>query len=122
MSRILIIDDDVTMLEMMSDLLDSNGYSVSAATNGQDALKLVSNTSFDLIVTDILMDETDGLEIILKLKKNNHTIPVIAISGGGKLDSAYYLQLAQLFGAVVIFEKPFENDDFLAAVREKLAP
>jgi DNA-binding response OmpR family regulator len=121
MSKILVIDDDEIMNGMIMQLLSEAGYEVEGARDGEIGLKLFEGASFDLIVTDIVMPEKEGLETIVAVRKRNKTIPIIAISGGGKLGPEQYLHLAQKFGADYAFQKPFDKEHFLGAVRECLS-
>lgn len=121
MARVLVIDDDTIMNDMVVQLLSQSGYEVEGASDGMAGLKLIETTQFDLIVTDIIMPEKEGLETIVAIRKKNKTIPIIAISGGGKLGPDQYLHMAKQFGADYAFQKPFKNAQFLTAVRECLS-
>jgi len=121
MARILIIDDDEMMNGMIVQLLSEAGYETESATDGNLGLRLLRDNAFDLIVTDIIMPEKEGLETIAAIRKDNKGVPIIAISGGGKLGPEHYLHMAKHFGADYAFQKPFYRDPFLAAVRECLA-
>lgn len=121
MGRILVIDDDEIMNKMIVQLLSEAGHEVKGATDGNNGLKLLQSNHFELIVTDIVMPEKEGLETILAIRKISKTIPIIAISGGGKIGPQEYLRMAQDFGADYAFQKPFEIETFLGAVRECLA-
>ena len=121
MKRILVIDDDIIVNDMIVQLLTEAGYEAEGALDGSRGLKLLDAKPFDLIVTDIVMPEKEGLETILAIRKQSKTLPIIAISGGGKTGPENYLQMAQRFGADYIFQKPFDKDPFLGAVRECLS-
>jgi DNA-binding response OmpR family regulator len=121
MPKILVIDDDTIMNDMVVQLLSGAGYEAEGAHDGRAGLNLLETKSFDLIVTDIIMPEKEGLETIVAIRKKSKTIPIIAISGGGKLGPKQYLHMAQQFGADYAFQKPFVNEQFLAAVRECLS-
>jgi DNA-binding response OmpR family regulator len=118
MQSILVIDDNEIMNEMIVQLLTEAGYQAEGVPDGRHGLKRLETTSFDLIVTDIIMPEKEGLETIVAIRKTNKLVPIIAISGGGKLGPETYLLLAREFGADYVFQKPFKNVEFLAAVRE----
>lgn len=120
MSRILIIDDDPSILTLFEQYLKSAGYAVTTAPDGQTGLKLLDQRSFDLIITDILMPEMDGLELLLELRKNWKNIPVIAVSGGMKIQPVNFLPQAKKFGAKRIFEKPVTLSELLQAVQKLL--
>ena len=121
MARILVIDDDEIMNSIIVQLLSEVGYEAEGAEDGNLALKLLETKTFDLIVTDIIMPEKEGLETIVAIRKTNKTVPIIAVSGGGKLGPEQYLDMAKHFGADYAFQKPFYREPFLAAVRECLS-
>jgi DNA-binding response OmpR family regulator len=121
MARILVLDDDKILNDMIVQLLTEAGYAAEGVRNGKDGLKLFETKPFDLIVTDIVMPEKEGLETILAIRSKNKTIPVIAISGGSKMGEMDYLCFAQMLGADYTFQKPFDNDALVAAVRECLS-
>jgi DNA-binding response OmpR family regulator len=121
MARILVIDDDKIMNAMIVQMLKDAGFKAKGAADGGIGLKLLDSQPFDLIVTDIVMPEIEGLEMIQVIRSINRTIPIIAISGGGRTGPESYLSTAKTLGADHIFEKPFDKGPFLAAVRECLA-
>lgn len=118
MARILVIDDDEIMNDMIVQLLSEAGYDAVGAEDGRCGLALLDTGDFDLIVTDIIMPEKEGLETIIEIRRRSTSLPIIAISGGGKLGPEQYLHLAKHFGANLTFQKPFQNERFLEAVRE----
>lgn len=118
--KILVMDDDEIMRDMIVQLLSEAGYVAESAPDGRRGLKLLETRPFDLIVTDMVMPDKEGLETILAIRKKNKTVPIIAISGGGKLGPERYLPLAREFGANVTFQKPFDNERFLEAVQKCL--
>lgn len=120
MIRILVIDDDIKIREMLKQCLERAGYEVLVAPDGKAALTLHSANPVDLIITDIVMPEKDGLEIIVELPRRFPAVKVIAISGGGKIGADEYLNVAKVLGATRTFSKPFELRELLAAVRELL--
>jgi DNA-binding response OmpR family regulator len=121
MARILVIDDDEIMNDMVVQMLKEAGYKVKGATDGRKGLKLLDAQPFDLIVTDIVMPEVEGLEMIQVIRTINKTIPIIAISGGGRVGPENYLDAAKLLGANFTFQKPFDKTPFLTAVKACLA-
>jgi len=118
MIRILVIDDDINIREMLKECLERAEYEVLVASDGKAALKLHSANPVDLIITDIVMPEKDGLEIIMEFRRRFPAVKVIAISGGGKIGANEYLNIAKGLGATKTFSKPFELRELLAAVRE----
>jgi DNA-binding response OmpR family regulator len=119
MKRILLIDDDLTLRKLFSQFLSRNGYDVLQAENGKIGLDMIGQDKPDLVITDILMPEMDGLEILLALRKCS-TVPIIAISGGMRNLPIDFLKQAKMFGARYIFEKPVPLDVLLSAVNELL--
>jgi DNA-binding NtrC family response regulator len=113
---ILLIEDDLSMRSMMIDFFARKNFLFSAASSGSEALKLIRENRFDLVITDIIMDNQDGLEVIRAIKNSYPEIKVIAISGGGKLSAEIYLKIASLLGAVSIFQKPFSMNDLLKEI------
>jgi DNA-binding response OmpR family regulator len=120
MARILVIDDDEIVNTMIVQMLSEQGHKADAAWNGNQGLKLMETIPYDLVVTDIIMPEKEGIETINIIRQKSRTLPIIAISGGGKIGSQQYLSLAHQFGADYIFHKPFRKEPFLDAVRECL--
>ena len=118
MAKILVIDDDDIMNGMTVQLLSEAGYEAEGARDGDCGLKLLATKAFDLVVTDIVMPEKEGIETIISIRSKSKTLPIIAISGGGKINPEQYLRMAQRFGADYTFQKPFNREHFLAAVRE----
>jgi len=121
MARILVIDDDETMNGMTVQLLSKAGYETEGADDGGIGLKILASKPFDFVVTDIVMPEKEGIETIIAIRKENKSLPIIAISEGEKLGPDQYLRMAQHFGADYTFQKPFDREPFLAAVRECLS-
>jgi len=120
MTRILAIDDDIEIREMLKQLLERAGYEVLLAPDGKEALKLHQSNPVDLIITDIVMPEKEGLETIVEFHRQSPRVKIIAISGGGKIDANQYLTLAEMLGAQKTFSKPFELKKLLEEVRELL--
>jgi YesN/AraC family two-component response regulator len=99
--------------------LKRKGYDVSVAVNGVEAIKVIEEETFDLIVTDIVIPEKDGLSTILQTKRDNKNIKIIAISGGDRsFTGSSYLQIAKNIGVERTFQKPFNSKEFLRAVKE----
>ncbi len=121
MARILVIDDEPYILMMLKKMLEKVGHEVDMAINGEEGMELFNKFHADLIITDIVMPEKEGLETIRELKKKHPELKVIAISGGGRVDSKEYLESARLFGASRIFKKPFKQKEIIDAVEELLS-
>jgi DNA-binding response OmpR family regulator len=121
MKKILVIDDDEMVNDMIVQMLTEAGYEADSALDGTKGLKLLETRSYDLIITDIVMPEKEGLETIMAIRKKQKGLPIIAISGGGRIGPKQYLHMAQQFGADYTFQKPFDKASFLGAVRECLS-
>jgi DNA-binding response OmpR family regulator len=119
--HILLIDDNEELRACLNLLLDGAGFAVSAAANGREALRMLSDQAIDLVITDLLMPEMEGIETILTIRREMSRLPIIAMSGGGVVPSNTYLSMALGAGVVRTFNKPFEFQDLLRAVRELLA-
>ena len=118
MSKILIIDDEPYILLMLKKMLEKAGYEVDLASNGKEGLDLFEQHSADLVITDIIMPDKEGLEIILEMKKKRPDLKIIAISGGGRISPESYLECAAHFGASRVFQKPFKQKEIVSAVNE----
>ncbi|QBG47660.1 response regulator [Verrucomicrobia bacterium S94] len=120
MARILIIDDDETIRSVFKRFLCGKGYDVIVAADGRQGLRLVEESPVDLVITDIMMPETDGLEVVMAIRGKEADIPVIAISGGMHAMPMDFLPMAKKFGACDVLYKPVELDDLLGAVEKAL--
>ncbi len=128
MASILIIDDEEDIRDALQMVLESAGYDVMVASNGNEAIVLQRGEPADLIITDIIMPEKDGVAIIKEIREEFPGTRIIAISGGGGAQSAEYmpdaitttayLAAAKDAGADMIFTKPFERKDLIQAVYE----
>ena len=121
MSSILVIDDDTQVLDVMSEMLRLEGHQVAVAENGQKAIEEIQNQSFDLVITDLIMPEKEGLETIAEIRKHCGDLPIIAISGGGRVGPTDYLETAKFIGANATLAKPFGRQELISAVSELLA-
>ena len=97
MRKILIIDDEPYILLMLKKMLEKAGYEVDMASNGQQGMELFEKDNADLVITDIIMPDKEGLEIILEMKKQRPDLKIIAISGGGRISPESYLECATHF-------------------------
>jgi two-component system, chemotaxis family, chemotaxis protein CheY len=120
-SRILLIDDNYRLRKMARVMLTTAGYDVEEAANGRAGVACYRLQPSDLVITDILMPEQEGLETIRELRLLDPAVKIIAMSGAAQ-DRAGYLDLALKFGARRTLQKPFTLDELLMAVTEVLAP
>jgi len=120
MAKILILDDETSILLMLKKMLERAGHEVEIALNGSDGMELFKKNKPDLLITDIIMPNKDGLEVVLELRKKYPELKIIAISGGGRIHPEGYLPSAKHFGANLIFQKPLVQKEFLEAVSSLL--
>jgi len=120
MARILIIDDDLQIREMMEQMLQKEGYETISASDGQIAMKICWKNPADIVITDIIMPEKEGIETIVELKREFPGIKIIAMSGGGRIGPEHYLKMAKGLGASRTFTKPVKREDILKAIKELL--
>ena len=121
MARILIIDDDDQFRAMLRTMLEKAGYNdIEEAANGSIGVKLIRQHPFDLVITDIIMPDKEGIEMITELSRDYPGIKIIAMSGGGKIDPQGYLEMAKHLGASRTLAKPFKHSDLIEVLQELL--
>jgi len=118
--KILVVDDDEHIRYLLEELLESEGFEVDSAVNGHAAVELCKKSNFDLIITDIMMPDMDGLELLMYFRKNNPDMKIIACSGGGRYTDFSGLKTAVFMGALEAISKPFENHEILEKVNKIL--
>ncbi len=116
-SNILIVEDDVSMREFLSDLLTNEGYKVDWSIHGGDAKKKIKSESYDIVITDVVMPEVDGVEVLRYVKEKSPDTSVIVITGYSTIKQA--VELVKM-GADDYFNKPFDNDDMLLVIEKAL--
>ena len=121
MATILVVDDEPVLLRVLSAALRDARYTVTTANGASEALKLARNTSFDLVITDLIMPDKEGLEMIMDLRRLAPRTKIIAMSGGGRNSPEDYLVTARLLGVQCTLAKPFSKEELLAAVAQVLA-
>lgn len=121
MAKILVLDDEPSILLMIKKMLEKAGHQVDIALNGKEGMRLFEKDKPDLVVTDIIMPEKEGLETIFELRRLHPDLKIIAISGGGRISPDGYLPGAKLLGADKVFPKPLDQKEFLSAVSELLS-
>lgn len=120
MARILIIDDNAPTRQMLRQALERAGYEVVEAPDGRAGIRLQRTTPAEVIITDILMPEQEGLETIRELRRDFPTVKIIAISGGGQTGNFNFLTVAERLGAQRTLQKPFGLREMLDTVRDML--
>lgn len=121
MARILVIDDDDRIRRMLRAALELEGHEVIEAGEGEEALRLHRAAPAELVITDILMPGSDGLEVIMTLRREAPALKVIAMSGGGHFQQMNVLGMAEPLGAFASLRKPFDVDAMIETVRRALA-
>lgn len=122
MAQILVVDDEASVRNLLSDVLEREGYTVFTAATGVEASTIYNANDIDLIITDLVMPEKGGIDLIMELKKQNPSVRVIAISGGGGITGRFdYLPIAKLVGASEIIAKPFQVAEIRSQVARMLA-
>ena len=122
MEKILIIDDETPIRSMVRLILERAGYAVREAQDGIEGIRVFRETPADLIITDLIMPNKDGIGMIIELKKDFPELKIIAMSGGGLNRPDGYLRGAQKLGAACTLSKPLNRNDLLRAVRDTLNP
>lgn len=118
MSRILVVEDEESLRDVMQKLLTRGGYDVECAGNGREALVKIRARVPDLVITDLIMPDMEGLETIGILRKEFPSLPIVATSGGGRCGPQDYLLLAAKFGAAKVLPKPFTQEQLMGVVAE----
>lgn len=121
MRKILVIEDDPIVRQTIARILERKDYKVVVAVNGLLGLRLFQSEQPDLVITDIVVPDKEGIETIADIRRDRATTPIIAISGGGRRGNVDFLAIAKKFGANEILAKPFAADDLLGSVARCLA-
>jgi len=121
MADILVIDDMNGVRRAISSMLQRGGHKVTTANTGKEGLDVLKQRPFDLVITDILMPEVDGIEVLAFISAMTKRVPVIAMSGGGAGVSADAALRGADFMADAFIEKPFEKSDLLSIVDKLLS-
>jgi len=118
---ILIIEDDERIRELLRTFLEAAGYLVVDAENGAVGIKKYRENTIDLVITDLIMPEKEGIETIRELKALNPQVKIIAMSGGGVLNPEEYLSIAKRLGVLRTLAKPFSREEIVTAVNQACA-
>jgi CheY-like chemotaxis protein len=118
---ILLVDDDINLRGILHRFLERSGYSVVTAGNGREALELVENHRVGLLLTDLMMPEISGFELIRTLRHDHPSLPIIAMSADADLRNDRSLELATEAGAHVVLEKPFAMSRLIRELQGLLA-
>jgi DNA-binding response OmpR family regulator len=120
MPGVLIVEDDKELREMLKLALLRKNFTVLEAENGKVAIAHFKPLITDVVVTDLIMPEEDGLKVVIKLRELKPSLKIIAISGGGKVGPGSYLNLAKALGADATYSKPFSINEVVIKIEELL--
>ncbi|MCK4670992.1 MAG: response regulator [Candidatus Aegiribacteria sp.] len=120
MASILIVDDDSMVRKMLVKVFQNENYLTLEASDGNSALRIFRDETIDVVITDIVMPDMEGIETIRELRKINPDVKIIAFSGGGSLSPDGYLKIAASMGAKYTFQKPFDIKELKKAVKKLL--
>ena len=120
MANILLVEDDPLVRETLSTAIRTKGHSVVAASNGLEGLKHFEQGRFDLVITDIIMPDMEGIGMIMQLLSKAPETKIIAISGGGRTGGHEFLTMAERLGAAAVMKKPIRLADLHALLSKYL--
>lgn len=120
-ASVLVVEDEAELREVYRRVLESAGLSVRLAPNGRQACRMLEQAPADLVLTDLLMPEMDGIELIAWMRRQGHRMPVLMVSGANAIYQTDYLAVCRDLGATDTLEKPVRPEPLLAAVRRLLA-
>ena len=118
--RILIIDDDELVRVTLRRALEGADFEVVEASNGDEGIRSYDAEPIDVVVTDLVMPEKEGIETIIELRRRDPEVKIVAISGASRIAGNEYLNVATKFGADRVLAKPFRPKALLEAVRDLL--
>jgi DNA-binding NtrC family response regulator len=121
MTKILVIDDDTIVRVTIVQILEEEGYDVVSAEDGLRGMAVFRQEQPDLVITDIIMPEQEGIQTIAEMLKTKPDTKIIAVSGGGRIGNVDFLRMAQALGAMAAIPKPFDPDELMALIRDCLA-
>ena len=121
MAKLLIIDDEILARLTLRKILENSGHEVLEAANGTEGIALARANKCDLVITDIIMPDKEGIETIIELKRDFADLRIIAISGGGRTRNLDFLKLALQYGASKGLAKPFSQSDLSSAIQGVLS-
>lgn len=117
MFKVLLVDDDKLVRDMLQQMLEKENYIVKSAADGNEAIRMFSKINPDLVITDIIMPEREGIELIQIFLREKPSVKILAISGGAlNIDSQSTLKMAKALGAHKVLSKPLLRDEFIKAV------
>ena len=121
MKKILVIDDNAAVRNTVMRILQAAGYEVVIANDGLRGVETFRKEQPDLVISDIIMPEQEGIATIRQILGEKPGTKIIAISGGGRIGNTDFLRIARQLGASDVIAKPLDPDHFINIVRERLA-
>jgi DNA-binding NtrC family response regulator len=121
MAAILLVDDDEAFRRVVHRVLERAGHHVHDACNGVEALRCFALVQYELVITDLIMPDKEGIETIIAMRKMDPAVRIIAMSGGGRVSPTANLQASAGLGAACTLAKPFSREELLKAVDAVLA-
>lgn len=123
MGKVLVIDDDENVRNTLALIVRSAGHEVAAPETGHGLRPIIAAGQYDIVITDVLMPELDGIEVIKLVRAARPDCPIIAISGGSsQMPACVGLKLTEVFGANVVLYKPFAKGELLEAIAQLRPP
>lgn len=116
--KALIIEDEPAMRRLLAELLRQAGYEVCEAPDGRAGLQQFTQFEPDLVITDIIMPNEEGIATIRNIRAQNPDVKILAISGGGRVGNVDFLPIARQYGATATLAKPFRRQEFLDLIRK----
>jgi CheY-like chemotaxis protein len=116
MKKILLIDDDELVIYALKRYLEKNGFHVISLNSGKSVLEKIKETNPNIVITDIIMPDVEGMEVITKIRNINKQLPIIAISGGSRYVDKTFLTTAEMLGASASLEKPLDEEKLLELI------
>lgn len=117
MKQILIIDDDNLVRGMMAKAIQKAGYNVKEASDGNEGLQIILHYPIDLVITDMLMPDKEGVETIIEIREIRKDLKIVAMSSGGKKQDMTFLKMAEGVGANKLLKKPFRPSELLETIK-----
>jgi CheY-like chemotaxis protein len=115
---ILVIDDDAAVLHSLAAILEDAGFRVHTASDGAKGLAVFHAVRPDVVLTDIIMPEKEGIAVTMEIRRECPDVKIIAMSGGGRMGKSDFLEIASKLGADLTLAKPFDGDQLLSALHE----
>ena len=121
-TTVLVVDDDVMVLQAVVILLEDHGFNVLAAVDGDQGLREYRTHRPDVILTDIIMPQKEGISLIRDLRREFPEAKIVAMSGGGRVGNSDYITIAKALGADTGLNKPFDEDQLIETLQMLLRP